>query len=65
MKTPGYPKLTIRNGFAVTAEPEPGEQPAPKAGKLMPRIRCDRSGRIHLLREAYAALLRKERTPVA
>lgn len=65
MNTPDYPKLSIRNGFAVMAEPVLTEQLALLPGKSVSRSRCDRAGRIQLMREAYAALLRKEPAPVA
>lgn len=65
MTTADYPKLTLRNGFAVSAEPSLSEQLASLVGKPASCSRCDRSGRLQLMREAYAALLRKERAPAA
>ncbi|HEX9180864.1 MAG TPA: hypothetical protein VF859_10750 [Burkholderiales bacterium] len=65
MTTADYPKLTLRNGFAVSAEPTLSKPIAPPVGKSASQSCCDRSGRLQLMREAYAALLRKERAPAA
>lgn len=65
MTTADYPKLTLRNGFAVSAEPTLSKPIGPLVGMSAFDCRCDRSGRLQLMREAYAALLRKERAPAA
>jgi hypothetical protein len=57
--------LTIRNGTALPPDSPAEERPAAIPGRSHGRSRCDRAGRIRFMREAYAALLRKERAPAA
>ncbi|HEX6827586.1 MAG TPA: hypothetical protein VF104_01255 [Burkholderiales bacterium] len=57
--------LTVRNGTAGTTGSVAGDQSTQSASRPSAGNRCDRAWRIQLMREAYVALLRKERAPVA
>jgi hypothetical protein len=65
MKASEYKGLTIRNGIAGVAGPVTGDQPYPPGGRNLAHSPCDRAGRVQLMREAYTALLRRERVPAA
>lgn len=67
MRAPKLGILTMGRGFVPMPDPLLVEQLefVPAAATAMTRSPCDRAGRVQLLREAYATLLRKEPAPSA